>query len=287
MADRATGRLGEAFLAARGSRTALLVLALVVVATIGAPLLAPHDPLAILDPVGLRSQMPSWHFPMGTDPYGRDLLSRTMVGGRLSLLLALSSVGLGMLFGVLVGVVSGFGGGVADRVLMRLVDVASAIPRVLLLLTLLSFAGRPGTGALVLVLAGTGWMATSRLVRGELRAMAREERIIAARAMGVSRWGIIRRHLLPWLAPLLAVVATGGIAQVLLLETGLSFLGLGVQPPTPSWGAVLRDVGDVAGASRWLALGPGLWIALTVSALHRLGDTLQSAIDRVHHVAAS
>lgn len=277
----------HALLASPANRLALAVVVVLVLLTLGAPWLSPHDPLRMYDPVALRHQPPSWRFPFGTDAFSRDLLSRTMAGGRHSLVVAVSAVVLGTGVGTFVGLACGLLGGVVDRVLMRLVDVLLAIPRVLLLLLVLALVGRPSVSLVIGVLAATGWMATSRLVRGEVRAMAQDDRLRAARALGVPRGRLVTHHVLPWLVPLLAVTATGALGQVLLLETGLAYLGLGVSPPTPSWGDILRDVSDVVGPSRWLALGPGLWVVLLVAAVQRLGDGLQSAFDRVHHVAAS
>jgi peptide/nickel transport system permease protein len=256
----------------------LTILGLIVIALLAAPWIAPFDPNAIGDPIGDRSIAPSWQHPMGTDPLGRDLLSRMLLGGRISLLVAAVSVCASTVVGVLVGSVSGVLGGIADRVLMRLVDVALGVPRILLLLAILVWFPTSGVPLLIVVLATTGWMAVARLVRGEVRRVLALDHVVAARAMGMARVSLWHRHVLPWVMPVIIVWATGAVAQLLLLEAGLSFLGVGVQPPTASWGTVLRDVSDVMSPARWLAIGPGVMIVVTVTAIQRVGDSLSDMI---------
>lgn len=241
--------------------------------------MTPYDPQDILDPLRVRSQPPSWQHLMGTDPYARDILSRMIAGARVSVGLAVTSVALATLIGVVVGVGSALAGGWVDRVLMRVVDVAMAIPRVLLLLTVAATWGALPLPVLAVVLGATGWMGLSRLVRGEVLALRAQERVLAAHALGVPPLALVRRHVLPDLIPLIMVSATNGLAHVLLLESGLSFLGLGVAPPLASWGSILLDLSDVVGDDRWLVFGPGLVLTLTVISMQRIGDALQTVLD--------
>jgi peptide/nickel transport system permease protein len=244
-----------------------------------APWISPYDPQAMLDPVHLRSQAMSWAHPMGTDPYSRDVLSRMLSGARVSLGLALSTVVVATVFGTMLGAISGYAGGRLDRLAMRLTDTMLAIPRVLVLLTVVGCWGAPTLPLLMLLLAATGWMDIARIVRGEVRARCANDAIAAARALGVGHWRVLWRHLLPHVVPVIAVSATLGVGQLLLLESGLSFLGVGVPAPIASWGTVLLDVSDVIGPSRWLLLGPGLVLVVTVTALHRLGDGLRRHVE--------
>jgi peptide/nickel transport system permease protein len=268
------------------ARGALLVLGGVALLALLAPWVAPYDPQRILDPVGLRSQAPSWAHLMGTDPYGRDVLSRMLVGARVTLGTSCVAVIVATMIGTAVGVLSGYVGARTDRGLMRLVDVSLSVPRVLLLLTIIGVWGAPSPVALALVLGATSWMGLARLVRGEVIAMRRHERLLAARAIGVGHAQLLRYHVLPPLVPLLAISATAGFGQLLLLESGLSFLGLGVAPPAASWGSILLDVSDVVGAGRWLAVGPGLVLIVVVIAVHQFGDALagQGAAIRYRNV---
>lgn len=252
---------------------------LLLIVSLTASWVAPFDPQEILDPLRLRSQPPSWQHLMGTDPYSRDIFSRMIAGARVSVGLAVASVALATGIGVVVGVTSALAGGWVDRVLMRLVDVALAVPRVLLLLTVGATWGALSLPMLAAVLGATGWMGLSRLVRGEVVALRAQERLMAAQALGVPPLALVRRHVLPDLIPLITVSATNGLGQVLLLEAGLSFLGLGVAPPLASWGSILLDLSDVVGDDRWLVLGPGLVLTFTVISMQRIGDALQTVLD--------
>jgi peptide/nickel transport system permease protein len=267
------------FLREPGVRVSLIGLATLLLVAVFARWIAPFDPQQMLDLQGLRSAGASWTHPMGTDPYSRDLLSRMLVGARLSLGVAVSTVVLASSAGTLVGVCAGYVGGGMDRLLMRLTDLGLSMPRVLLLLTIVGVWGAPSVLVLVLLLASTGWMGVSRLVRGEVRALRHHERVAAARALGLRHRDIVWHHILPSVLPLLAVSATMGVGQVLLLESGLSFLGVGVPAPMASWGTILLDVSDVIGPARWLAIGPGVCLVATVVALHRVGDALEAALD--------
>ena len=244
-----------------------------------APWITPYDPGLLLNPVALASRYPTLAHPFGTDPYSRDILSRIIAGARVSLVMSLAAVFISTILGVAIGFVSGFNIGSVDRILMRAVDVCLSIPRVLLLLTIIGLWGAPSLSVLAVVLGATGWMGTARVVRAEFRALRNHPRILAARAIGLTDFGIILHHLFPETLPLVLVNATFGIGQVLLLESGLSYLGIGVQAPMASWGTVLLDVGDVVGAGRWLVVAPGLVVIGTVVAFHRLGNALQVLLE--------
>jgi peptide/nickel transport system permease protein len=261
------------------ARIALVVLLLVSLGAVLAPVLAPYDPTAQLDIERLQSQPPSAAHPFGTDPYSRDVLSRLFYGSRVSLAVGLGSVALAMSFGIAVGIVAGFLGGAVDAVLMRLVDAAIAVPRLLVLLIVASLWGRLGLVPLTLLMACTGWFGVSRLVRAETMALREREFVLAARALGVPTPRLLVRHVLPnVLAPAL-VAAALGIANVILLEAALSYLGIGIRPPAASWGTIIEDGAERVAELWWLTLFPGLAILVTVFACNALGDALRDAFD--------
>jgi peptide/nickel transport system permease protein len=265
----------------RDSRTriALVVLLLIALGAILAPLLAPYDPTTPLDIERLNSQPPSVAHPFGTDPYSRDVLSRLIYGSRISLAVGLGSVALAMSFGIAVGIVAGYLGGAVDAVLMRLVDAAISIPRLLVLMMVASLWERLDVVPLTLLMAGTGWFAVSRLVRAETLALRDREFVLAARALGVPTPRLMVRHVLPnVLAPAL-VAAALSIANVILLEAALSYLGIGLRPPNASWGTIIQDGAPSVLDLWWLTLFPGLAILVTVFACNALGDALRDAFD--------
>jgi peptide/nickel transport system permease protein len=261
------------------TRIAVVVLLIIALSAVFAPLLAPYDPTAQLDIVRLPSQPPSLAHPLGTDPYSRDVLSRLLYGSRISLAVGLGAVLLAMSFGIVVGAVAGFVGGAVDAVLMRFVDAALSIPRLLVLIMVAALWDHLGLVPLTLLMAGTGWFAVSRLVRAETLALREREFIVAARALGASPFRILVRHVLPNVAAPALVAATLGIANVILLEAGLSYLGIGVRPPTASWGAIIQDGAERVSDLWWLTLFPGLAILVTVFACNALGDALRDAFD--------
>jgi peptide/nickel transport system permease protein len=273
------GRLLARLLRDSRTRIAIVVLLIVALSAVFAPLLAPYDPTAQLDIVRLPSQPPSFAHPLGTDPYSRDVLSRLLYGSRISLAVGLGAVLLAMSFGIAVGAVAGFVGGAVDAVLMRFVDAALSIPRLLVLILVASLWGSLGLVPLTLLMAGTGWFGVSRLVRAEALALRDREFIVAARALGTSPMRILVRHVLPNVAAPALVAATLGIANVILLEAGLSYLGIGVRPPTASWGAIIQDGAEQISDLWWLTLFPGLAILVTVFACNALGDALRDAFD--------
>ena len=254
--------------------TLLLLLALI--AVLG-PLALP-DPAAIPDQI-LGALPPSWAHPMGTDQLGRDVLSRVVTGARVSLAIGVFAVLVSVVAGTTVGMLAGYAGGATDAVLMRLVDAGLAIPRLFILLLLVLVWDRIPVMALILVIGASGWFATSRLVRGEVIRLRHEPFVQAAEALGASPWRIVTRHLLPNAAGPLIVAATLGVGEVILLEAGLSFLGMGVQPPTPSWGGMILDARPILLTAPWTSIFPGVAILVTVLAANLLGDALQSALD--------
>jgi len=261
------------------SRVALVVLALVVLAALLAPLLTPYDPAAQLDIVRLRSLAPSLAHPFGTDPYSRDVLSRVLFGARVSLSIAFVAVALSISFGILVGVTAGYTGGAMDAVLMRLVDAALAIPRLLLIIAVVALWGSVSVATLTVLIAGVGWFAVSRLVRAETLAVRDRDYVVAARALGTPPWRVVLRHVLPNVVGPGLVAATLAVGNVILLEAGLSYLGIGVRPPTASWGSIIQDGAERVSDLWWLTVFPGLAIVITVFACNALGDALRDALD--------
>ena len=259
------------------TRIGVAILGLLILAAAVAPALF-RDPSAIPD-LGRGAEPPTWAHPFGTDQLTRDVFSRVAHGGRVSLTIAALAVALSLSIGVAVGVVAGFAGGWIDALLMRLVDAALAIPRLFVLLLLLAVWERVPLAALILVIGATGWFGTSRLVRGEVLRLRREGFVQAALALGARPAHTIFRHLVPNVLGVVLVTATLAIGEVILLEAGLSFLGVGVQPPTPSWGSMVLDARPVVATAPWTALFPGLAIVVTVLAVNLVSDALRGAFD--------
>lgn len=252
-----------------------IVLALVLL-SVAAPWIAPYDPQA--QDLSLQLQPPSASHWLGTDEYGRDVLSRMLHGGRISLSVGLVAVGIALVIGVCLGAIAGYFGGWVDQVIMRLVDIVLCIPTLFLILMLIVFLG-PNLLNIMVIIGLTGWTELSRLVRAEFLTLRHRDYVAAVTAMGAPHGRIIFRHMLPnALAPVF-VSATFGIAGAILLESGLSFLGLGVQPPVPSWGNILTAGKDYITQAWWLTLAPGLAIFLTVLGYNLLGDGLRDLLD--------
>jgi len=267
-------------LAKPSSRAALVILLVVVLAGLLAPLVAPYDPAAQPDIVALKSLPPSFTHPFGTDPYSRDVLSRVIYGARLSLTIGFLATLVSLTLGVAYGAISGYAGGLVDGIMMRVLDAFLAIPRLLLLLGILVAWPQISIGALILFLGVTGWFGLSRIVRGQVLALKHAEFVTAAQALGASRRRILVRHLLPNLMSPIVVAATLGVAHVIVLEAGLSYLGIGVPEPLASWGSIIRDGSDQIAALWWMSLFPGLFMVLTVMTLNILGEALRDAYDR-------
>lgn len=261
----------------RSARFALSLLGTLAAAAIVVPWLAAHDPLAIDDVLRARLVGPlsvdeagRFHI-LGTDRFGRDLFVRMMLAGRLSLAIGVGGSLLAGLLGVAVGATAGWWRGAFDRVAMAAADTMLAIPRLILLL-LCAALWRPGTTTVVVVLAATGWMGVARLVRAEVMGLQSRPWVDAARAVGEAPWRVLTRHVLPNALGPAIVATTLGVGNAILLESGLAFLGLGVQPPQPSWGNMIAGGRDLIVTAPWVAVAPGVALILTVLACTLLGD---------------
>jgi peptide/nickel transport system permease protein len=269
---------------------ALVVLLAVAIALL-APWIAPHSPTA--GNLAARLKPPVWQdgaIPgrlLGTDLLGRDVLSRLIWGARISLLIALAATLIGATVGSVVGLVAGFHRGAVDAVLTKVIDVQLAFPFVLLAIAVVAVAG-PSVPVLVIVLAIGAWVGHARIVRGLVLSLREREYVQAARALGARGPRIIVRHLVPEVLSTIVVLATFDVGRIIILESTLSFLGLGVQPPTPSWGSDLRDAAVYVRQAWWTAAFPGLAIMAVVLAVNLLGDGLRDWLDpRTVHGSAS
>lgn len=258
---------------------AVTVLVLYLVA-IFAPVLTPYDPVSHGDLPEMRHQAPSRDHPLGTDKFGRDVLTRMLYGSRISLTVSFLAVTISVILGSIVGAVTGYTGGIVDTVLMRIVDALMSIPRLFLLLTCIALFSR--SLLLVTILLGaTGWMGTARLVRGQILSLRSREFVSAAEALGAGSRRIVLRHLIPNALTVIIVSATLRIGLIILVEAALSFLGLGVPPPTPSWGQMVYEGREVLLDAWWVSTFPGLAIVVTVVAYNLLGDGLRDSFDPV------
>ncbi|MBA2708641.1 MAG: ABC transporter permease [Gemmatimonadaceae bacterium] len=263
----------------RGGVTASIALLFVIAAVCAlAPLVAPYDPAAQPSIIALRSQPPSWAHPFGTDEFSRDVLSRVIYGGRVSLAVAvvatLVSVTLGTAYGAAAGYATGFGGALLQRVLEALLS----IPRLLLLIAIFAAWREIPPAGFVLILGVTGWYGLARLVRGQVLALKTRDFVASARALGATDGRILMRHILPNVVTPVVVAATLGIGHVIVLEAGLSYLGIGVRPPDPSWGNMIHDGPEQIAAQWWVSVFPGIAIVCTVMAFNVLGDALLRAL---------
>ncbi|HYO75185.1 MAG TPA: nickel transporter permease [Thermoanaerobaculia bacterium] len=266
------GRLLRNFAFTAGLTLTLLL----VIAALAAPLLAPHDPNH--QDTARRLEAPSKDHPLGLDDLGRDVLSRIVYGARVSLRVGFSVVVLASLIGVTLGAISGYFGGAIDVLVMRLCDILLAFPGILLAIALVAVLG-PSLNNVVLALATIGWVGYARLVRGQVLKVREMEFVTAAKALGARAPRVIALHVLPNVMNPVIVMATLGLAGAILAEASLSFLGLGVQPPTPSWGAMLTSGRRYLGLANHLAIFPGAAIMLAVMGLNFLGDGLIDALD--------
>jgi peptide/nickel transport system permease protein len=254
------------------------VAALVVLLALLAPAIAPHDPNAMPDPVALRHLPPGVGHLLGTDAFSRDILSRLLFGARVSLAAGIGSAALAVLIGGTVGLAAALAGPVVDGLLMRAVDVLLALPRIFLLMVVLAFWEGVPLWGLVLLIAGTGWFDTSRLVRQHARALKASDFVTASRALG-GRAGHVLGHLLPHVASTIIVSATLDIGGIILLEAGLSYLGLGLRPPTASWGNMILEAREALFTAPWEVVAPGIALVVTAGAFNLLGDALRDALD--------
>ncbi len=256
---------------------ALLIVALVA-AAVAAPLLTSHDPTAI--DLAQQLMRPSRAHWLGTDIQGRDIFARLLFGARISLSVGLGAQAIALLVGGTLGLVSGFYGRWVDEAVMRVADVTLAFPTLLLLIAMVA-AFQPSLAVVTLTIGIVGWAGVARLVRGQVMVVRGLEYVQAARALGGSDVRIVLRHVLPAVTAPLVIVGTLGIAAAIMAESSLSFLGLGVQPPTPSWGGMIADARDLSQLRRapWTSVAPGLTIGLAVLAFNLIGDALRDATD--------
>ncbi|MGH3751081.1 MAG: ABC transporter permease, partial [Micromonosporaceae bacterium] len=276
------GRLRAGIFGNAVTTIAVATLALLLLAAVFAPWLAPASPDA--QHLVERLRPPAWSSGsapgslLGTDELGRDVLSRLIYGARVSLLVALMATVLSCVVGTLLGLASGYLGGWLENLVMRLADVQLGIPSLLLALAIIAALG-PGLWRLIVVLGLTGWVVYARVVRAEVLTLKRREFVVAAEAIGVRRPVIVLRHLLPNVVAPVATIATLQVAAVIILESSLSYLGLGVPPSTPTWGSMLAAGQLHLGTAWWIAVLPGLAIMLTTVSLNVVGDLLRDVSD--------
>ncbi len=266
-------------------RTALfgmLVVAVVVLTAIFAPLVSPFDPLA--QEISQRLREPGWQDAqgrihlLGTDHLGRDILARIIYGSRIALVVGLAAVAISGVLGMLIGLVAGYFGGRVDDFFMRLADVQLAFPFILLAIAVIGVLG-PSLRNIIVVIGVSSWVVYARVVRGEVLSIREREFVQAAIALGSRDWRVLASHVLPNAFTPWLVVATLDMARVIVIESALSFLGLGVQPPTPTWGGMLADGRVYLSTAWWLATFPGLAILVTVLGINLFGDGLRDTLD--------
>ena len=274
----------KALLRDRRAATGLVILAILCAIAVLAPLIAPADPVVQQDVLRTRFLPPFAAGPegnmylLGTDRFGRDLLSRLVYGARISLAVGLLSVTVSVALGTAIGLVSAYFGGSVERALMALTDATLAMPRIVLLLALITL-WEPSMALVVLVLGITGWMGIARLTRAEVKGLMGRPFVDAARAAGMSHMRLIGRHLLPNALTPVLVAAALGVGNAIMLEAGLSFLGLGVPPPSPSWGNMIAGGRDALVNAPWIAVFPGVMVVLAVVGCNLLGDGARDALD--------
>jgi len=260
----------------------LLVVVVVMLAAVAAPLVAPFDPLE--QDIGQRLREPGWQdaqgrvHPLGTDHLGRDILARIIFGSRIALLVGLAAVLISGVLGMIIGLVAGYFGGRMDDFLMRLADVQLAFPFILLAIAVIGVLG-PSLRNIIIVIGVSSWVVYARVVRGEVLSIREREYVHAAVALGSRHWRVLVTHVLPNTFTPWLVVATLDMARVIVIESALSFLGLGVQPPTPTWGGMLADGRVYLSTAWWLATFPGLAILVTVLGINLFGDGLRDTLD--------
>lgn len=255
---------------------ASVLLLIIALACFAAPIVAPYKFDAI-NLSAIRNPPSAGHW-MGTDDLGRDLLTRILYGGRISIMIGILSALVGTGLGALIGAVAGFYGGQTDNMLMRFTDIAYSIPTLPLLIVLSSFSNS-AVPIMVLIIGFLSWMTTARVVRGSVLSVKEKEYVEAARMIGASDGVIIWQHILPNIAGPIIVGTTLGVGNAIIIESSLSFLGLGVQPPTPTWGNMLMDSQATMASKPWLTIFPGLAILLIVLAVNFIGDGLHDALD--------
>ena len=277
----AVSAFGIAWQRIRRDPGALVALGLIIVfilVALFAPLIAPYDPTRPDLDLGFRAVAPSAAHLLGTDRAGRDVLSRLLYGARISLLVGFGSQILSLVLGIVFGLLAGFFGGVTDTVISRLIEILQAFPS-LLFIIVLSVSIGPGLLTAYIALGIVGWAGVARIVRGSALSLRNAEYVEGARALGAGPARLLFRHILPGTLPSLIVIYTIGVGGAIIGEATLSFLGLGVKPPTPSWGQMIADGQSYLTSAWWMSVFPGLAVAVIVIAFNFLGDTLRDALD--------
>jgi peptide/nickel transport system permease protein len=266
----------------------IAIIALLIIVAIAAPLLAPHNPLyqfpdglsIVGAPVG-----PGSRFLLGSDPSGRDVLSRMIFGARVSLMVGIVATGLASAIGVFIGTISGYAGGITESILMRLTDVVLSFPILLFCVALIAVTG-PSTRNVVLVIAFAYWTYLARVIRSQVLTLKEREFVTAAKTLGMSHTKIIRKHILPHLVPTIIVYSTLGVATSILIEASLSYLGIGVPLPQPSWGEMISEGQRYFQTAPWLLIAPGVAIIIVVFAFNLAGDWLTELLDPSNEVVS-
>ncbi len=273
------GRAWRRFIRYRPGIAGLAVIVIIAVIAVFAGVLAPYSPTDVH--TAMRGLGPSRAHPLGYDHVGRDILSRLIYGARIAMVVAVLATGIAVTIGVSVGTTAGYFGGRIDAVLSRIVDALMAFPTLVLLITLVAVVG-PSLVNVILVIGATVWASYARVVRAEVLSLREQEFILAAQATGATDRRIIFRHLVPNVVGPVIVLATLGVGGIIILEAALSFLGLGVRPPTPDWGGMLADGRAYITTYPQIVIAPGIVIAITVLAFNLLGDGLRDALDPRH-----
>jgi peptide/nickel transport system permease protein len=266
----------------KGAVFGLIMVLGVIFCAVLAPWISPHDPILqdvekrLLPPIGQEGADPN--YLLGTDHLGRDIVSRLIYGARISIVVSVSAVALSAVVGTLIGLLSGFYGGKVDNIFMRIADVQLAFPFILLAIAIVAVLG-PNLQNIILTMGITGWVIYARVVRAEVLSLREKEFITSVRALGGSNGRIIFKHLFPNVVPPIIVIVTLEMARMIIMEAALSFLGLGIQPPTPTWGGMLADGRVYLVTSWWLATFPGLVIMLVVLGINLLGNWLRDMLD--------
>ncbi|MCU0597183.1 MAG: ABC transporter permease [Desulfobacterota bacterium] len=260
----------------KGALAGLIIIVLIITSAVLAPFLTPFNPLKqnyddLLSPPSLRH-------PLGTDQYGRDMLTRILYGARYALLIGVSVVGIQLIVGVTLGLIAGYYGGVVESIIMRLTDVMLSIPSVVLAVTIAGFLGG-GIQNVIIAVGAVGWREYTRLVRGQVLSAKEETFVEAARSVGCGDFRIMVYHIFPYTIGSVITYSTISVAVAILWAAALSFLGLGAQPPTPEWGAMLADGREFMMDAWWIATFPGLSIMITVIGFNFFGDALRNALD--------
>lgn len=269
-------RFLERFIARRVALAGFVFLVVILLLTVLIGYIAPRDPADIDLDRALKP--PSLDHPFGTDPFGRDLFSRVFHGARVSLTVGFLARTISLVLGLLLGVIAGYFGGKLDSVIMRLADITFAFPTLLLLIAIMAVVS-PGLTSLFVTLGVVGWAAMARLVRAQVLSVKEREYVQAARSSGATHPGIIVRHILPQCISPVLVVYTMGVGMTIMAEAALSFLGLGVQPPSPSWGRMISGGIAFMRTAPWLTIFPGLVLTVTVCAFNLIGDGMRDALD--------